>query len=624
MTLYSYRRQNMLNLDRFRFAEIFRRYASFLKWFLPDTMRQYKLSVALVIVTSTIGVGFQALTFGAIIYYANLLASGDHLVADLYLMQIDLNPRESLELLMVASVATLVCLALSATFIYFARTGNINIGRRYNEYCIERLLDLVARDKQPILETPEGKFVDEKYLMRMMVGDARLCGRVLRIMLDMIVPIITLLFAFGVLLYLNAELTFIILACMSGYVAFQAHVSRGGAKNTQKFEGYTPLVIKILRDLLNQNTTLTNHISKKTSYKSRSYRSISDRSGAIRSQFNAFEGRVRATEQSRLISGLFTAIMVGLLLFILGQRIITSGIGWGELLVYLVALRFAMISLQLVFGQLTTVNRFYPQIQRYGRFVCTYPVALPEKLPTVVLPVTLNIGDSLNIGGESKLIISPGERVAILVSFVINKYNYAYLIRQVAEAANFSIDQAQENTLFISSNHSLVGYTLRQIFSLKKKDEFSKIDLSDAYLDKLRANIIGLDTHINRTQWEAMDTKLKSLLLLKSVISCREKLILIDFKLIQEVSSDELAIVIGQLNEKLLLIAYENQHSAQIEHLANDIVLISTEEKIIAGGSLAWYARQRSVIAVHMPKQNPRELANRSGDLGTEEDYEMG
>ena len=614
----------MLNLDRFRFAEIFRRYASFLKWFLPDAVRQYKISVVLVIATSTIGVGFQALTYGAIIYYANLLASGDHLVADLYLTQIDLNPRESLTLLMVVSVATLIFLSLSTASVYFARTGNIKIGRRYNEYCIERLLDLVARNKQPVLETPEGKFIDERYLMRIMIGDARICGRVQRVMLDMIVPIVTLLISFGVLLHQNAELTFIILACMSGYVGLQAHVSRSGAKNTKKFESYAPLVARMLREMLRQRAVTASHLPKKVPLKYKSYRSVSDRTGAIRSQLNAFEGRVRATEQSRLVSGLFTAIMVGLLLFILGQKIITSGIGWGELLVYLVALRFAMTSLQLVFGQLTTVNRFYPQIQRYGRFVCAYPATLPEKLPDISLPTTLHINSSLNIEGESEILISQGDSVAILTSFAINKYNYAYLIKQVSEVANFSLDQALANALFISSNHSLAGYTLRQIFSLKKKDEFSHIDLPDTYLDELRTIIPGLDIHISSNQWEQTSKKLQSLLLLKSVESCDEKLILIDSKLIHGAGSDDFAKVMGQLNNKLLLIAYENQYSDQIDDSASNAVLISAGEKIIAGGNLAWYCKQKFVIAEHMPKQNPKEVVNSSGESVAEEDYELG
>ena len=260
----------------------------------------------------------------------------------------------------------------------------------------------------------------------------------------------------------------------------------------------------------------------KALHNSRSYRSVSDRSGAIRSQFNAFEGRVRATEQSRLVSGLFSAIMVGLLMFILGQKIITSGIGWGELLIYLVALRFAMTSLQLVFGQLTTVNRFYPQIQRYGLFVSNYPVALPNNNQDLALPVTLNIGDPLNIGSDQKLTISSGERIAALVPFTINKYNYAHLIRQIAEVTNSPVNQFLANTLFLSSNHSLVGYTLRQVFSFKKLDDFSQIDLPDMFLDDLRKTIPSLDAHINSTRWENLGKKIKSLLLLTSVISCPE------------------------------------------------------------------------------------------------------
>jgi hypothetical protein len=613
----------MRNLNKFRLTKVFWRYTSFLKWFFPDAVGRYKLSIALVIAISAIGVGFQALTFSAIIYYANLLASGNHLVADLHAIQFDLNPRESSALLVVVSVSTLICLSLSAAFVYFARTGNIILGRRYNDYCIERLLDLVARDNQPILETPEGKFVDEKYLRRMMVGDARLCGRFLRITLDMIVPVIKLLFAFGVLLHLNANFTSIIFACMSGYIFFQACVSHNGAKNTKKFEVYTPLVNKILRDLLNQCATSMNHLPRTAQYKPRSYRSVSDRSGAIRSQFNAFDGRLLATEQSRLVSGLFMAIMLGLLFFILGQKIITSGIGWRDLLFYLVALRFAMTSLQLVFGQLTTLNRLYPQIQRYGCFVCAYPVSMHENFQNISQPFTLNIGDTLNIRGDPKLTISLGERIAVLVSFAINKYNYAHLIRQIAEVANIPANQVLANTLFISSNHSLVGNTLRQVFSLTKKDEFSQIDLPDACLDELRANIPSLDAHINSTQWKGVSKKIESLLLLKSVISCPEKLILIDSKLIQELDSRELEFAMEQLNEKVLLIFYENQHSAQIEHFASNVVLISAGDKIIAGGNLAWYRKQKFVIAEHMPKQNPKEVVNRSGESEAEEDYEL-
>jgi hypothetical protein len=460
--------------------------------------------------------------------------------------------------------------------------------------------------------------------MRMMVGDARLCGRVLRIMMDMIVPIITLLFAFGALLYLNVALTFIILAGMSGYLFFQAYVSRGGAKETKKFEGYTPLVIKILRDLLSQSITLINHLPKKASHNSRSYRSISDRSGAIRSQFNAFEGRVRATEQSRLVSGLFSAIMVGLLLFILGQKIITSGIGWGELLIYLVALRFTMTSLQLVFGQLTTVNRFYPQIQRYGLFISNYPLALPNNNQDLALPVTLNIGDTLNIGSDQKLTISSGDRIAALVPFAINKYNYAHLIGQIAEVTNSPVNQLLANTLFLSSNHSLVGYTLRQVFSFKKLDDFSQIDLPDMFLDDLRKTIPSLDAHINGTQWESLGKKIKSLLLLTSVICCPENLILIDSKLIHEIDSVELMLAMELLNDKVLLIVYETQHSVEIEHLAGNAVFISAGEKIIAGGSLAWYARHKAVVTERIPKQSPREVLNSLGEMGTEVDYELG
>lgn len=605
-----------------RYYAVITKYKNFIQWYLPDTLFRYRKDFSLILILSICGIVFQALTFGAIIYYANLLASGNHLVADLYLVQIGFNPRESLELLLFTSIATVVCLSLASMFIYYARTKNIRMGRRYNEFCIERLLELVARYKQPLQETSEGNFVDEKYLMRLMIGDARLCGRVLRIVLDMIVPFITLLFTFAVLLYLNVALTLIILLFMSGYVLIQGYISLSGAKDTKKFEGYTPLVRKILNDLLKQKTSTIDFLHKNSTKDKRSYRTLADRVGAISSQFNAFEGRVRATEQSRLLSGLFMATMTGLLIFIFGNKIITSGIGWGELLVYIVALKLGLTSLQIVFGQLTTVNRFYPQIQRYRRFVCAYFNQSSSSNQELVLPSTLIIEDPLITGGDLKLTINSGGLISIVAPFVIDKYNYAHLLSQIAEISDYSINVFLDNTLFICSNNSLEGYSLRQIFSLKEKDHFSQISLSKISLDELIKKIPSLDSGIDRIQWESLSNKLKSLLLLSSVKSCMESLILIDYELIQELSSDVLISVRKDLNKKMLLIVHQSNESFEPVNFLSDYILISSGEKIIAGGGLAWFRKRRAEILMHMSQYYPIKQNESRGSPGDVEDYD--
>lgn len=609
-----------MKLSKFPLVEIFLRYASFIKWFLPDALRQYKLPVALVLLASVLGVGFQALTYAAVIYYANLIASGDHFFADFYFAQIDLSPRESLTLLLVVSVMALSSLGLSALSIYFARTGNIKIGRKYNEYCIERFLDLVARAKQPLLVTTESKFVDERYLMRLMIGDARVCGRVQRVMLDMIVPIVTLFFSFGILLYQNARLTLIILICMSGYVVVQAHVSRNGAKSTKRFESYAPLVAKLLREML--RSAAASYLPKKVPDKFKTYRVVSTRAGALRSQLDAFEGRVRATEQSRLVSGLFTALMVGLLLFILGREIITSGLGWGALLVYLVALRFAMTSLQLVFGQLTTVNRFYPQIQRYSRFVCSYPEELPIHLPNISWPIALEIESSPDTEGESKLMISQGGKVALLYPFNVHKYNYSHCIKQIADAADLPVEQILENTQYLSSSHSLVGYKLSYIFSLNEKNTFSHINFPESYYAELKDKVNRLDAPITATQWESMSKRLQCFLLLKTVRNCEENLILIDSELIRGTDKEDVQHV-DVLRNRLLLIAFDNRSSDQIKDIAPDTVLISNGDKIVAGGSVDWYLRRKDVVEALISQPSQEGLVKSLGDWG-EEDYELG
>lgn len=614
----------MLYLNRFRSVEVVQRYASFLRWFMPDALGQRKLLVMFVILASAVGVGFQAMTFGAIIYYANLIATGQHLTADLYLIEIDLDPRVSVQLLIATSISALSFLALSALSVYFARIGNIKMGRNYNEHCIERLLNLVGKDKQPVLKTVEGKYIDDKYLMRMMIGDARLCGRVLRIMLDMIVPITTLLVAFSVLIYLNAKLTLIVLVCMSAFILFQAHVSRSGARDTKKFEGYTPIVLKILKGLLSQNSTQIEHLPKNKSHKPKSYRSVSDQSGALRRQFNAFEGRIRATEQSRLVSALFTAIMVGLLLFILGSKIITSGIGWSELVVYLVALRFAMTSLQLVFGQLTTMNRFYPQLQRYISFVRSYPTKIQNSKSARLLPIILDVKDSASMGGSHRLILNRGNLVAISSIHEVNKYTYSHLVSHISKAADLSVEEVLSDTIFLSSKHSLVGYAASQIFSPNNKDEIPQINSDSKWLKDFRSIVPSFDSCINNTQWEKMSSDLRNILLLKSLENCHEELVLIESSMLQGLEEEDWILIRRNLNGKLLFVSYESQGTDCIEELDFDHVVIAEEDKVFAMGDLSWYKKEKSRIQLHMRRISTKYTPNAVGALGVEEDFEMG
>jgi hypothetical protein len=99
------------------------RYASFLRWLLPDSLWRSKWLALAVLVTGLLGVGFQVKVFGLIIYYARHFSSGEIINFGQY----SLDPRSSMGLLAGGGAAVAVLLSLSALCIYVSRRGILRL-----------------------------------------------------------------------------------------------------------------------------------------------------------------------------------------------------------------------------------------------------------------------------------------------------------------------------------------------------------------------------------------------------------------------------------------------------------------------------------------------------------------
>jgi sugar phosphate isomerase/epimerase len=91
--------------------------------------------------------------------------------------------------------------------------------------------------------------------------------------------------------------------------------------------------------------------------------------GPIARHLDAYVGRLRANHNSELVTNTVTGIGVVLILASKGSHILATGQGWSELAVYMVALRVNLTSVTQASKTLTSVNRFYPQVARYFRFL---------------------------------------------------------------------------------------------------------------------------------------------------------------------------------------------------------------------------------------------------------------
>ena len=139
--------------------------------------------------------------------------------------------RSSFGLLFICGIGVLLSLLLSAWLIYFSRTKGLILRRKYEEFCSKRILSLFGSSLK-VWAPPDQRFSDSSVIFRLARTDSRNIGRVLWILLDTIIPVMTLLISVGVLFYTNTPLTFLMLVLFGISSIFQYKISVMGAKNS--------------------------------------------------------------------------------------------------------------------------------------------------------------------------------------------------------------------------------------------------------------------------------------------------------------------------------------------------------------------------------------------------------
>ncbi|MCW7755404.1 hypothetical protein OOT00_15590, partial [Desulfobotulus sp. H1] len=311
----------MLTLQLKKITFRLNRYAVFLIWLLKDSLWRDRWLASAVLAASVLGVVFQIKVFGLILYYARFFSSGELIHIGPYAF----DPRSSSLLLMAGSAMVVVFLSLSALFIYFSRKKMLFMGRRYEEFCAKRIFSLLASKGIPDRSVLEGP--GEVFFLRLIKSDSRLAGRVLRMILSLVVPALTFSAAAALLVYLETVLTCAVMFLGIIYLYYQYLVSKSAAAYSVIFEKNGPAASKayklLLQDCMEQPGN--NGCSQKID-------SVFLKD-PVKKQLDAYVGRLKASETSRFISGLFMAVIIGLILVVMGSAIILEGAGWGRLLI---------------------------------------------------------------------------------------------------------------------------------------------------------------------------------------------------------------------------------------------------------------------------------------------------
>jgi hypothetical protein len=403
-----------------RFRRQLLSYLFMLSWLMRDFVWRYRWRVARLMGLRFGGIALQLATFVLLAKYARLLETD----SEAALLGETLRARESVLLLGLVGAAALVAMIGGSALIVASTRGLERLCAAYEAFCGKRVLEIAGRSSR--LHGPD--FLDEdseRLIMKLTKRYPRLLRRMTKALLTSLLPgLVVVAVVLPVLLALNVWLTLLVAGLVAASLSLHYRLSVRAAQSSLTIE-------RTAREATREFKSVVDRIAQ--SMQPLEPREV-DRpyaAGAVRRNLDAYFTRVTATNESQFITDCFTAVILVVVLVTLGGSILRDGEGWATLLVYLLALRYAMAQVRSTLASLAGVNRYFHQARAYLLFLDAdheglgagaglepgagdaggEPAAALESLT-----VRCTAADPLP-HSQPSLIVRPGERIAVLGPF---------------------------------------------------------------------------------------------------------------------------------------------------------------------------------------------------------------
>ena len=590
-------------------------YVKSVAWLVHDSIRREKMLASAVLVAGLVGVLLRAVVFGLVVVYARYFSSGE--VFELAGLSFD--PRTSLELLIGASISAVVLLFLATLSLYYARVTCVRMSRGYEEHCGKRVIKLLGQ--AGYVFALRNTLVEDRVVLRLIKSDSRVAGRLLRRLLSIVVPVATLAGTMIVLFYLEAALTALVVLVGVVFIFYQYRVSRKGAEHSARFE-------KLAYVAGNEYQLLIRHYKYLHGTDTRGLL-VEDlfASGPVKKQLDSYEGRLRAVENSQLVSGIFAALIVGLIFLIMGWGIIGDGAGWERLLVYVVALRFAMVGLQGVFSAITSINRFYPKLRRYKAFVEGFAtrdgIVNPPLTSAYMLKILERDGARLFAGSKSQLEFTRGQRLAVATPLGINRYTLPWLCGAMSGA-----DEGNSSLLhfacYVNIHPSYPERSLRQVLGLGPKATWDELRTwfpdEESWVQAKEQLPTYLDTVIAQKHWGLLQPNLKFMIGLISARLNNSLWIFLQAEGLCLLGPNRARFYLDLFENVFVVLVY-NGNFDKVGEFGEEVTAVFGKEGLLGLGSVEWFQAARKSVTEWMEYSERTRHKTRT-DTVEDEDFD--
>lgn len=584
-------------------------------FFLRDSLLRFRKKFVFFAVSGLIGTFFQITAVAQILYFSKKLDSGEGVV----FLSYTFDPRS--EVFFFSFITLLLFfLILSSVLLYVSNSQIIKLAVEYEAFCSKRVSRMVAFASGGIVPGWMSAY-DQKGLAKLVASDSRYCGRILRLLYKLFQPTVTFSVALLSLFYIDIVLTISVFFLVMLTLAFHYKNNLSGAALSRNMELSAPLAVRIKRSILKVASRQENISSDFFEWVSACYAS-----GDIQKNLVGFRGRFQTLENARFINDITMALVLSGVAFFLGVRAFSDNSVWGELIVYLVALRYCLNHLKTTLVTFTSINRFYPQFSRYMNFIRSHGGGLRGERPKV--PFSVQAIDRSCSSEEIKFRIKAGDKLSLLTTDDIDIVLIGLYLKSLLGYSDSRIENLLKFVCHVKKDNTyLPGLSFREMTGIPFNYSLKDIQIDLQYHGFTKTQIAclpnDLDNSVSREQWNSISDQIRYSLPLLSALSSENILLFLDRETLSCLPCDFVEKFFLSANGKIIFICISDDFELLGKHQESYMSIFNRDEVVL------FLHRERFLFLKdkyrHMYDSTQKKASNNklSDDIYEDEDDDM-
>lgn len=588
-----------------------RLFGNIVGWFLTDIRRNAKGLFVIIFALSVLGVFARLAAIGSFMIYVNAQQKSQPII----LGGVELPSDTEWPTLLLWGSAVLGLAITTGIATYLANVATFRMAREAMRRVVDRAMTVVAAGQTRPLPVADGVTVTAASRKALM-GDAMMFMRAMLVFGSVAVPLVTFCVSIGVLFKFNAQLTLILAPVLVIYVVPFYRLNRTIAKASRAYEQRRQRGAGVLGRLLT--------FASQTQYPGITRPAWADLHRSEpkgQSPMDAFRWIILSRRQVSALQDVFLGVVLFALLIVFGLFLASDRVAWMPLLVYLIALRYAIQGMGQTASAVVTINRFAPQILRLKGFASLDVEAAGVGIDEEAKLWTFHAAQPGLNGSAHSAKPQPGDVVACIDGCPIDSYRLVEFCRRLLGTANRRKCNRLLGAMFYCGDvRSFPGLSVVQLLTGEREPSATTVDEAKRVLDRfgvlheIEALPSGMETTLGPESTEGLSPLCRyALCLVPGVRSSRQYFVL-DWKPLARMGSEARQAVFQLLSDRIVMLV---SIGAPVDLLSQASLVVVLDESTISGiGDAQWFG------ALEDESQRRLQSVETASGLDEEEDVE--